>query len=380
MSRVRLGRRMVVMLVSVGILFGLVFGYGAVKSYFIAKFLKGYANQVQTVATMKAVETPWQPTLQSVGSITAINGASISAEVSGIVDAIHFKSGENAREGQVLLTLRPNNDPAVLAQLEANAALAAINLSRDEKQYAVSAVSKAQLDSDRATLAADQAQVAAQKATMAEKVVRAPFSGRLGIRQVDVGQYLAAGTDIVSLQQLNPVFVDFNLPQQALAQIEPGQNVAVMLDTYPGQTFTGKVDALDSVVDQAARSVAVRATIDNSKLLLRPGMFATVTVDTGTPDNYVTLPQTAITYSSYGDTVYVVTHGKDASGKPALVANQVFVTLGATRGDQVAVLKGVNVGDEVVVAGQMKLHNGTAVAINNKLLPSNSPNPNPPNE
>ncbi len=380
MSRVRLGRRMVVMLVSVGILFGLIFGYGAVKSYFIAQFLKGYANQVQTVAAMKAVRTPWQPTLRSVGSITAVNGASLSAEVGGIVDSIYFKSGEDVTQGQVLLTLRPNNDPAVLAQLEANAALAAINLARDEKQFAVSAVSEAQLDSDRATLAADRAQVVGQKALMAEKIVRAPFAGRLGIRQVDVGQYLAAGTDIVSLQQLNPVYVDFNLPQQALPEVAPGQKVEVTLDAYPGQSFAGTVDALDSAVDVASRSIAVRATIDNGKKLLRPGMFAVVNVSTGAPDDYVTLPQTAVTYSSYGDMVYLVTHGKDAKGKPELIAAQVFVTLGPTRGDQVAVLKGVQPGDEVVVAGQVKLHNGTVVAINNKLLPSDSPNPNPPNE
>jgi membrane fusion protein (multidrug efflux system) len=371
---------MVIMLVAVGVLFGLIFGYGAVRSFFIARFLAGFANQVQTVATMTAAETPWQPNMQSVGSVTAINGASISAEVAGIVDAIHFVSGEDVQKGELLLTLRPNNDPAVLAQLEAQAALAAVNMARDEKQFAVSAVSQAQLDSDRAQLQAAQAQVAAQQALIQEKQIHAPFTGRLGIRQVDVGQFLAAGTAIVSLEQLNPVYVDFHLPQQALAQVQPGQRVAATVDAYPGVVFSGTITALDSAVDQATRSIGVRATIDNSKLQLRPGMFTNVTVSTGAPQDFVTLPQTAITYNSYGDTVYLVTKGTDAKGKPDLIANQVFVTLGATRGDQVAVLSGVQPGDEVVVAGQVKLRNGVVVAINNSLLPSDSPNPTPPNE
>lgn len=380
MDRQKLRKRMVIMLVSVGVLFGLIFGFGTFKSIMIAHFLAGFANQVQTVATMKAGESEWQPSLQSVGAVTAVNGASISAEVGGIVDSIHFESGKDVKQGQLLLTLRPNNDLAVLAQLQANAALAAINLTRDTKQFAVSAVSQSQIDSDRATLAADQAQVASQQETMAEKQVKAPFTGRLGIRQVDVGQYLAAGTEIVSLQQLNPVYVDFHMPQQALAQLQPGQKVAVGADAYPGQNFVGTITALDSVVDTSTRSIEVRATVDNDKLQLRPGMFANVNVETGTPSQAVTLPQTAITYNSYGDTVYVVVEGTDANGKKALIANQVFVTLGATRGNQVQVLAGVKPGDEVVVAGQVKLRNGTAVDINNTLLPPNTPNPNPPNE
>lgn len=371
---------MAIMLACVAVLFALVFGYGALRSYFIAQFLKGYANQVQYVATMTAQVTPWQPALQSVGSVTAVNGASLSAEVAGIVDTLHFDSGQDVKKGALLLTLRPNNDPAVLAQLQAQAALAAVNMARDEKQFAVQAVSRAQLDSDRAQLQAAQAQVAAQQALIAEKQIRAPFSGRLGIRQVDLGQYLSPGTEIVSLQQLNPVYVDFHLPQQALAQVQPGQKVDVTVDAYPGRVFSGAITALGSQVDQATRSIAVRASLDNGQLLLRPGMFTNVMVNTGAEQDYVTLPQTAITYNSYGDTVYVLSKGKDQAGKPALIANQLFVTLGPTRGDQVAVLKGVKPGDEVVVAGQVKLRNGAVVAVNNSLLPSDSPNPNPPNE
>lgn len=373
-------KRMTIMLLIVAVIFALVFGWGFLRSIFIAKFLKSFAYQVQTVATIEAQETPWQPTLQSVGTITAINGASLSAEVGGIVDTIDFRSGQDVQKDSVLLTLRPNNDPAVLAQLEAQARLDAITYARDQKQFTANAVSQAQLDTDRANLDAANAQVAAQKATMAEKVVRAPFSGRLGIRQVDLGQYLQPGTAIVTLEQLDPLFVDFYLPQQALSHLKVGQVVDVGIDAYPGQGFKAKITALGATVESNTRSIQVRAILGNSNLLLRPGMFASISVETGAPENAVTLPQTAVAYSSYGDTVYILKHGKDAQGHEALLANQVFVTLGATRGDQVQVLSGVQQGDVVVTAGQVKLHNGSIVAVNNTIQPSNNPNPNPPNE
>ncbi|HQT45708.1 MAG: efflux transporter periplasmic adaptor subunit [Acidocella sp. 20-63-7] len=372
--------RMIVMLVAVGIVFGGVFGYGALRSYFIAKFLAGFANQTQTVSTTVAVTTPWQPKLDAVGSLVAVNGAELSAEVGGIVDAIHFQSGANVPAGALLLTLRSNNDPAVLAQLQATAALDQLNYERDRKQLKADAVSQSQVDTDRATLAAAQAQVQAQQALMAEKQIRAPFAGRLGIRQVDVGQYLSVGTPIVSLQQLNPLYVDFYLPQQSLSQLTLGQNVLVTLDAFPGQKFAAKLSAIDAAVDSATRNVQVRATLTNDKLALRPGMFANVSLGVGAVQDLVTLPQTAITYNPYGSTVFLVKHGTDQAGKSDLVAQQVFVTTGDTRGDQVAVLSGVKPGDEVITAGQLKLRNGTLLVINNSVHPTNNPNPNPPNE
>lgn len=372
--------RLVIMLVSVGVLFFLVFGFGVFRSIMIGKFLATLSNPPQTVATVTAETTPWQPALNSVGSIVAINGANLSAEIDGIVDTIDFKSGEDVKAGQLLLTLRPNNDPAVLAQLQATAALDAINYQRDLNQFHADAVSQATVDTDRATLASATAQVQAQQALIAEKQVKAPFAGRLGIRLVDVGQYLAAGTAIVTLQQLNPLFIDFYLPQQALSQISVGQPVAIGIDAYPDQTFKGSISAINSAVDITTRTVQVRATLQNDTLLLRPGMFGTVNVSIGQPQDLVTLPLTAIAYNSYGDTVFIVTRGKDASGRDELIANQVFVTLGNTRGDQVAVLSGVAAGDEVVNAGQLKLKNGSIVLINNSIEPPSEANPNPPNE
>jgi membrane fusion protein (multidrug efflux system) len=215
---------------------------------------------------------------------------------------------------------------------------------------------------------------------MAEKIIKAPFDGTIGIRQVDIGQYLAAGTAIVTLQQLNPLFMDFYVPQQALEDLAPGQAVQVSVDAFPDKIFTGKISAINSAIDTATRTVQVRATIDNEGLLLRPGMFATVSVTTGSPRQLVTLPQTAITYNPYGDTVYIVHDGTGHDGKPALIANQTFVTLGDTRGDQVAVLKGVAPGDVVVTAGQLKLQNGSTVTVNNDVPVPNDANPTPPNE
>ena len=307
--------RMVLMLIVVGLIFGGVFGYGAVRSMFLAKFLASFGNQAQTVATTVATTSSWQPTLSSVGSIVAVNGANLSAEVAGIVDTIDFKSGEDVPAGTLLLTLRPNNDPAVLAQLQATAALDAINYQRDVKQFRANAVAQSQVDTDRANLQAAEAQVQAQQALMAEKHVRAPFAGRLGIRQVDIGQYLAVGTQIVTLQQLNPLYVDFYLPQQALSQLHVGQTVNVTIDAFPGQEFPAKISALDAIVDTSSRSLQVRATLPNDDLLLRPGMFATVKVDIGAPQDLVTLPQTALTYNPYGTTVYTVQHQAGQDGK-----------------------------------------------------------------
>ena len=253
----KLTRRMIIMLGSVGVLFFLVFGYGAVRSIMIAKFLAGFANQVQTVATVTAAPSSWQPALRSVGSVTAVNGAQISAEVPGIVDTIHFQSGMDVPAGALLLTLRANNDPAVLAQLQAAAALAKVTYERDVKQLQAKAVAQAQVDTDRANLAAAQAQVQGEEALIAEKTIRAPFAGRLGIRQVDPGQYLTAGAPIVTLQQLNPVYVDFYLPQQALAQVSTGQAVQVAVDAYPGQVFAGKISAIDAQVDTASPAMNI---------------------------------------------------------------------------------------------------------------------------
>jgi membrane fusion protein (multidrug efflux system) len=376
----RMVKRLFVVLVVLAVLFGLVFGWGILKAHFIGKFLATLPYKPQTVSDIAASKGPWQPSISAVGSVVAINGANLSSEVSGIVDSIKFESGDNVTSGQTLMTLRSNNDPAMLAQLQATEAVDESIYERDRKQFRADAVSAAQVDTDRATYLAAQAQVQGQIEQMAEKVVKAPFAGTLGIRQINLGQYLAAGAEIVSLQQLDPLFVDFYLPQQELAQVKEGQPVTVSIDAFPGQSFPGTISAINSVVDTASRTIQVRAKIQNTSRRLRPGMFATTLITVGTPASLVTLPQSAITYNPYGDTVYILRNGQDHAGKPALIANQTFVQVGDTRGDQVAILKGVSPGDRVVTAGQLKLHNGSTVTVNNAVSVPDDASPNPPNE
>jgi membrane fusion protein (multidrug efflux system) len=233
------------------------------------------------------------------------------------------------------------------------------------------AVSQAQLDSDAANLKNAKAQVAQQQAIIDKKILRAPFAGHLGIRAVDLGQYLGAGTPIVTLQALDPIYVDFFVPQQSVDQVRLGQQVAVKVDAYKDQTFAGEISAVNPKVDISNRNVQIRAMLKNADHKLLPGMYATVDIAIGSPVAYVTLPQTAITYNPYGDTVYVVeSKGNDTQGKPQLVARQTFVTIGPTRGDQVAILRGVEEGDTIVTAGQIKLHNGSVVMIDNSVTPT----------
>ena len=371
-----MAKRLILMLVVVGLVLGGVFGFEAFRSVMIKKFLAAHGAPPQTVSTMKVVEDEWQQQLNAVGSLRAMNGADLSPQVAGTVSAIHFKSGTDVKAGTLLVELMAADDIAKLKSLQANAALAKITYERDLRQFKAQAVSQQSVDVDEQNLKSDLAQVAQQQAAVDYKFIRAPFDGHLGIRQVDVGQYLSPGTAIVTLQALDPIFVDFTLPQQALDEIKLGQAVTVQVDTFPGQNFSGQIMAINPKIDTDTRNVQVRATLKNPDHRLLPGMFATVTITTGAPKRYVTLPQTAIAFNPYGNTVYLVDDkGKNAQGQPEILARQTFVTTGATRGDQIAVLSGVKVGDTVVTAGQIKLHNGSPLLINNSIKPANNPNP-----
>lgn len=371
-------KRMIIMLALTGLVLGAIFGFQAFKGIMIAKFMATLSNPPQTVSTMTASSQEWRPQLEAVGSLRAVNGANLSGQVAGIVSKVHFESGADVKKGDLLLELQSEDDKAKLDALKATASLAKITFERDSGLVKTNAVSQQTVDTDKGNLHNAEALVAQQQALVDYKSIAAPFSGRLGIRQVDLGQYLAAGATIVTLQQLDPIFVDFYLPQQALAQIKVGQDIIGKVDTYPNKTFVGKIAAINSLVDTATRNVQVRATLENHENLLLPGMFATIDIDTAAPQSYVTLPQTAIAYNSYGNIVYLVDDkGKDEKGQAKLVARQTFVTTGATRGDQVAVLTGVKDGDVVVTAGQVKLHNGSPVIVNNTIQPPNDPNPKP---
>jgi membrane fusion protein (multidrug efflux system) len=376
-------------MILVAVVGALILVIGGVKGYSTYKMIKGFAAQGApkfTVSATKVQFEDWLPQMSAVGSLRAEHGADLSAEVDGTVDSIHFHSGDSVKAGQELLRLRAADDVAHLESLRANAALAEVNFKRDTAQFEAEAISQAVLDSDVATLRSARAQVAQQEALVAKKLVRAPFAGQMGIRAVDVGQYLAAGTKVVTLQQLDPIFVDFALPQQSLSQLRVGQKTTVTADAFPAERFEGEISALDPKVDTDTRNVRIRATLRNPQRKLLPGMFANVRVEVGSAVRYLTLPQTAVAYNPYGATVYILGPpaaepgpAKRGSGTPgraaALVARQVFVTTGATRGDQVAILKGIKEGDEVVTSGQIKLRNGVAVTVNNSVQPSNDPDP-----
>jgi len=365
-------KRMLIMLVAVGLVLGGFFGFQIFKAGIIKQVMAALANPPQTVSTATATTQSWQTHIKAVGGLRAVSGADLSLEVAGIVDMIDFQSGDDVPAGKVLLRLRQDDDIARLNALKATADLAQVNYDRDVKQLRANAISQATVDTDQFNLKSALASVAQQQAIVDKKVLRAPFAGHLGIRQVDIGQFLNPGSAVVTLQALDPIFMDFYLPQQALDRIKLGQTIDVRVDTWPDQPIPGKIVAIDPRVDATSRNVMVRASLANPDRRLLPGMYATVEIDVGQPEQYVTLPQTAITYNPYGSTVFLVT---EQNGQQQV--HQTFVTTGATRGDQVAVLTGIKTGDIVVTSGQMKLRNGSPIKVDNKIQPLNDPAPVP---
>ncbi len=373
-----MAKRMIIMLVLVGTIFGGIFGYKAFMGYMQFKGMTAQGPPPQTVSAIEADFQEWQPRLEAVGSLRALRGADLAPEVSGTVSQIHFKSGEAVKAGTVLLEMDARSDKAKLLSLQATLELARKNYLRSQEQFKERIISQATLDAELAALQTAEAQAAEQQALVDKKVIRAPFDGRLGIRLVDLGQYLNPGMKLVTLQTLDPIFVDFFLPQRDVNRIRVGQEILTRVDAFPDQVFSGAISAVNPKVDAGTRNVEIRATIRNPKQILLPGMFATVQIDTGRPSRHITLPQTSIVFNPYGNIVFlVVEKGAGPDGKPNLVAMQKFVKTGTTRGDQIAVLEGIGAGDLVVTAGQVKLRNGTPVIINNAIQPSNDPSPKP---
>jgi membrane fusion protein (multidrug efflux system) len=375
--------RMIVMLVIVGVVLGAIVGFNIFKGQAIKKFMAGRGEPPQTVSTMKVAFEEWQPSLSAVGTLRAVRGVEVAPEVAGLVSEIMIKPGAEVKAGDILLKMRADDIAAQLQSLEASARLAELNFRRSAEQLAAKAISQAQHDIDDANLKAARAAVAQQQAQLAKKTLRAPFDGRLGITRVNPGQVLNPGEVVVTLQQLDPIYINFTVPQRSLGQVKTGQVVNVSVDAFPGKTFKGTISTINPKIDVATRNVQVEAVLRNTGGALRPGMFGNVSVDTGAKQRYLTLPQTAVTYNPYGETLFVVKTGQagqasDAKdGKPTLTAQQVFVTSGPTRGDQIAIIKGLEEGTEVVTSGQLKLKNGTPLVINNKVLPANDPNAAP---
>ncbi|GAB3032185.1 efflux RND transporter periplasmic adaptor subunit [Oleiagrimonas citrea] len=373
-----LAKRMILMIVGVLVLIAVIAG---IKTLLVMRMIKNMPKPGPiTVSTTKVVDKTWQPSLQAVGTLRAVRGADLAMEVSGLVTAVNLHSGQDVKKGQVLLQLRDGDEVAKLHQLEANAKLAGITFERARQQLAAKAISKAAFDSASADYKARQAAVQEQKVVVAKKQLRAPFNGRAGIMTTNPGDFVNAGTTLVTVQQLDPLYVDFNVPQRELGRLRVGQDVHLHVDAHGDRVFDAKLSAINPKVDTDTRNVKVEATVPNHDKALTPGMFAKVRIDVGQKQERLTLPQAAIVYNPYGDTVYVVQpgKGKDENGKPnPPTVQQAFVTTGETRGDQVAILKGLKPLTEVVTSGQIKLKNGASIKIDNHVQPADSPHPTP---
>ena len=374
-----LQRRMIIMLCGVFLLLGLIFAFNQFKTFMIKHFISAAGLPPAAVSTMAITSEPWQLKLSSVGNMRAFRGVDLSTEIGGLVQTVPVKSGIDVKEGDLLIKLNDASDVAQLNSLKALAELAKVLSERDKQQLAIQAISKNVYDTSKADAKSKQAQVEAQIALVAKKNLKAPFSGRVGIVAINPGQYVNPGDKLLTLQTLDPIFVDFNLPQSNAEQIQVGQEIVVTTDAFKGTSFTGKITAVSPKVDTNTRNIQIEAQVANPDKKILPGMFANVNINIGEEVKLLTLPQTAITYNPYGSTIFIAkpTGKKDKQGKPALEAQQVFVTTGQTRGDQVSILKGVDEGATVVTSGQLKLKNGTPLIINNKVQPTNLPDPKP---
>jgi membrane fusion protein (multidrug efflux system) len=331
----------------------------------------------EAVTTIVAQEAEWPSTLNAIGSVAAVQGVTISADLAGTVDRIAFDSGRSVRQGDVLVELDTRQEKAQLTAAEAQRDLAQLNFNRMQGLLKESVVSQAEHDRATADHRQMEARAAEIRAAIERKVIRAPFAGVLGIRHVNLGQYLSSGDPIVSLQALNPIYVNFGVPQQAAFKARNGRGVRVTADDLGGAQLEGRITAIDSVVDEGTRNVQVQATLPNPEGKLRPGMFAQVEVNVGEARRVVTLPASAISYAPYGDSIYIVTEMKGEHGGTYRGVRQQIVKVEGSRGDQVAIASGVKPGEEVVTSGVFKLRNGAAVLVNNKVLPGNDPAPKP---
>ena len=331
-----------------------------------------------TVSSAPVKEEDWSPMLSSVGSISAVQGAVVSTELGGTVAEIKFPNGSVAKQGDVLVKLDASSEEAQLRTAEADLELARADLQRSQDLATRKVISKAELDSAESKFKQKQGTVDNMRAMIVKKEVRAPFAGQLGIRQVNVGQMINAGQQVVSLQALDPVYVDFALPQQHLANLSQGLEVHVQTDALPGREFVGKLTALNSSVDPVTRNVGLQATLENRDHALRPGMFAKIDVVLPEKEKTLVVPGSAVSYAPYGDSVFVIEKKKEPkTGKESQMIRQQFVRVGEARGDFISITQGLEPGQTIVSTGVFKLRNGMPVVINNDLAPKPQLNPKP---
>jgi len=372
-----MAKRLILTLVVMAAILG---GLGFVKFRQVeAAIAQGAAFQMPptAVTTVVAQRETWPSTLAIIGTVAAIQGVTVGADLPGTIDKIHFESGQWVHEGDILVELDTREERAQLANMEAQRDLARINYDRAQQLLKEGVISRSEYDTATAQQKTTEAQVGDTRAAIARKTIRAPFTGLLGIRQVSLGQYLAAGQAIVSLQSMDPIYVNFGVPQQETTKMAPGRVLRVTNSDLPGMAFNARINALDSVINEQTRNIQVQAILSNKGNKLRPGMFVQVELPIGEPRQVVPLPAPAINYAPYGDSVFVVSDMKDMKGNTYRGVRQQVVKIEGSRGDQVAVISGLNPGDEVVSSGVFRLRNGAAVQVNNSVKPQNSPSPKP---
>lgn len=363
-----MAKRMSIMVAILALVFGGIFWF---LGYFKPKMVNAYFSSFQpppaAVSATEAITSQRRPFLSSTGSVIAVEEVTITSEVAGIIKNIHFKSGTEARKSTVLVELDKSIDEAELKGMKASARLAQANYDRDKQLLARKAVSSINFETSLAELRNAQAQVESQEARIEKKSIRAPFAGTLGIRQVDQGEYLKAGTPIVTLQALDQVYVNFSLPEQFVSQVETGQKVEIEVAAWPEVIFSGQVHAIDARISQSTRNLQVQAIFDNPERKLRPGMFAEISLITGEAKNIVTVPESAIDAKLYGTSVFIINETKDDKDQPQLTVERRYVETGLTENRQVEVISGLKPGDKVVTAGQLKLQNGSRIVIDNSV-------------
>jgi membrane fusion protein, multidrug efflux system len=370
--------RIIIAILIVLVVFGTLAG---VKTLQIKKLIdtgKAFVPPPESVSSAVVHEDKWQSSLTAIGSVTAVQGVTVTPELPGLVREIAFDSGAVVRKGDLLVRLDTSAEEAQLRALEAQADLARINVERERTLRSQNMVSQSELDIAEATLKQTTANADAVRAVIEKKTIRAPFAGRLGLRLVNLGQYLEAGKSIVVLQSLEPVYVEFSFPQQELAQLQTGMRVSITTDAYPGRHFDGKLTAITPNLDQSTRSVGLQATLENPDHLLRPGMFARVEVFLSEEKNLLVIPATAVLSAPYGDSVYVIEPSPGTNGAPSgLVVRQQFVRVGPPHGDFLSVKSGLKPGERIVSSGIFKLRNGMAVIENNEIVPKSDLAPQP---
>src|SRR5436305_5175711 len=354
-------------------------GLGFAKYRQIQTAIKGskFTPPPEAVTSTVAQRVSWPSTTSVVGSAVAVHGVTVSADLPGTIDKILFESGRAVHQGDILVELDTRQERGQLADADAQRDLSKINYGRRQGLVNEGVIARSDFDQAAAELKSNEAKVGNIRATIDRKTIRAPFTGILGIRQANLGQYLAAGDPIVPLQSLNPIYVNFGIPQDTASHIRVGQQLRITLRDQPGAPFIGRVSAINSIVDEATRNVQVQATVPNPQDRLRPGMFVEVEVGVGADQNVIALPASAISYAPFGDSVWIISEMKDPDGKPYKGVRQQFVKVQGSRGDQVGIVSGLQGGEEVVTSGVVKLLPAAAVQINNAIQPANSTSPKP---